>query len=163
MRFPRTIRLDGSDLQTFAPVAEPGELAVSGAFAFAGLAEDAIVGPVRQAFANGFLGTGSWGWSTFVAVAEIDDAAYDGVVQALAGHFVETYGAPDIAAALPAARAEAEFAAGLCDHPVNTLIVVQREIGADGMVERFRTVDAAAARFGQPRVWDIVAEDGDDG
>ncbi len=157
IRFPKTIRMDNSDLKVFSHAATPDEWAVSGAFAFADLPDDALTGKTKQAFANGFLGTGSFGWSTFVCVAEISPAAFEGVVVAIADHFVTRYGAPDRAAALPRAREEAEFAAGLCDHPVNTLLCVERSLTEAGIVERFRTVRPAAAPSHAP-IWQIVED-----
>ena len=142
MRFPRTIRLDASDARVFAAAAAPGEWAVSGGFVFADRDPAALAGKERQAFAQGFLGTGSFGWSSLVAVAEIGFAEYEAVIEALAQHLLARYGAPDIAAARAAAREEAEFAASLCTHRVNTLIAVERSFGPQGIVERFRTVEA---------------------
>ncbi len=159
MRFPRTIRLDDSDGFTFPRAAEPGEWAVSGAFAFAGRDPAGIDGKDRQAFANGFLGTTSFGWSTLVAVAEMPDSAFDALVDALARHFVAHYGAPDLDAARPAAREETEFAADLCEHGVNTLIAVERSFGEDGIRERFRTVQPPRGQE-HAKIWEIVAEDG---
>jgi len=154
MLFPKTIRMDASDVQVFALAAEPGEWAVSGGFVFADMAPDAISGKTRQAFANGFLGTGSFGWSTFVTVAKITDLDYDAVIATLAAYLVAKYGAPDLGAALPAARAEAEFAAGLCEHPVNTLICVAREATEDGIREQFRCVETWRNGMHAP-VWTI--------
>ena len=135
MRFPKTIRFDISDSRTFERAAEPNEWAVSGAFAFADADPSEISGKRRQAFHNGFLGTASFGWSTLVTVAKIDPAQYQSVIDALAAHFVERYGAPSLAAAVPVARAEAEFAADLCDHDINTVLSVSRDYGDDGIVE----------------------------
>lgn len=161
MLFPRTIRLDNSDLQVFPQAAEPGEWAIAGAFAFADAFADhdavALTGKRRQAFANGFLGTGSFGWSTFACVTPISPAEYDGVVTAIADHFVAQYGAPDRAAALPQARIEAEFARGLCDHPEGTLLAVSRELTDDGIVERFRTVKPPSPDL-HTRIWEIVED-----
>ena len=89
MRFPRTIRLDASDERVFECAAAPEEWAVSGAFAFADLSLEALHGKAGQAFARGFLGTRSFGWSTLVAVAEIAPDELETVVEALARHFVE--------------------------------------------------------------------------
>lgn len=158
MRFPRTIRLDASDERVFDHAAAPGEWAVSGAFAFADGDPASLPAKARQAFRNGFLGTASFGWSTLVVVADIDEAAYDGVVAALAGHFVARYGAPSLEAALPVAREEAAFAAGLCEHPVNTLIAVEREVGETGIVERFHTIKPAREPQ-HARLWTIVEDE----
>jgi Family of unknown function (DUF6505) len=162
MRFPRTIRLDASDTRVFAQAAEPEEWAVSGAFAFANAPPEALTGKTAQAFARGFLGTRSFGWSTLVAVAEITPDELEAVIDALARHLVERYGAPSLAAALPAARAEAEFACGLCTHKVNTLLTVERELGPDGIVERFRAVEPGR---GSPhaKIWSLVPDHEDDG
>ena len=158
MKFPRTIRLDASDPHVFDHAAEPGELAVPGAFAFADLAPDDIVGKTRQAFANGFLGLESFGWSTLVAVAEVSDDDYQAAIRALADHFVDRYGAPDRESALAAARDEAAFAAELCDHPANTLLTVSRTFGDEGIVERVAAVERPGG--GDPaRVWEIVEGD----
>jgi Family of unknown function (DUF6505) len=140
LRFPRTIRFDASDERVFEPAAAAGEWAVSGAFAFADADPAGLVGKATQAFASGFLGTASFGWSTFVAVAEITQEQFEAVIDALARHFVERYGAPSPEAARPAARTEAEFAASLCAHPINTLLAVERAFGPDGIVERFRAI-----------------------
>ena len=157
MYLPKTIRLDNSDLQVFDRAAAPGEWAVSGAFAFADTHEDALTGKTRQAFVNGFFGTGSFGWSTLVFVAEAREADYESAVNALADHFVAAYGAPDRAAALPRAREEVNFAASLCDHPVNTLLAVRRDAGSDGIVERFRIVSPPADTL-HTKIWEIVED-----
>ena len=158
MRFPKTIRFDASDAKVFNRAAPPDEWAVSGAFAFSNADPEAISGKTRQAFANGFLGVDSFGWSTFVSVAEIDDAEYERVIDALADHFVEVYGAPDRAAARPAAEAEAAFAAGLCDKPLNTLLSVSREFGEAGIVERFHVIERQLEPV-HTKIWEIVEDD----
>jgi len=160
MRFPRTIRLDASDEHVFERAAAPEEWAVSGAFAFADAPPETLRGKAAQAFARGFLGTQSFGWSTLVAVAEIKPAELEAVIEALAHHFVERYGAPSIAAAQPAAEAEAAFAGSLCEHRLNTLLAVERTFGPDGIVERFRTIEPLR-RGSHARIWSIVP-DGDD-
>ena len=159
MRFPKTVQLDLSDWQVFDRAADPGELAVSGAFAFADADPETLSGKSAQAFRNGFLGLESFGRSTFVMVGEVDRAAYEAAIHGLAEHFVAAYGAPDLAAARPAAAEEAAFAAGLCEHPVGTLITVERSFGPEGIVERFRTVDRTADGD-HAKIWEIVADDG---
>ena len=56
----------------------------------------------------------------------------------------------------------AAFAASLCDHPVGTLITVERSFGPDGIVERFRTVDRRTDGE-HAKIWEIVADEGPDG
>ena len=153
MMFPKTIRMDASDTHAFQRAAEPGEWAVAGAFAFAEFGPDELTGKIRQAFRNGFLGTDSFGWSTFVSVAPINEVEYEALVGRLADHFVAHYGAPTREQALTAAREEADFAAGLCEHPVNTVLTVARELGPDGIVENFRIVESADDR--PATVWKV--------
>ena len=161
MLYPKTIRFDQSDEYVFERAANAGELAVSGAFAFQDTDPACWSGKRRQAFACGLLGTESFGWSTFVAIAEVKEADYQAMISRLAQHFLDRYGAPDRAAADAAARAEAEFAAGLCEHKVNTLLAVERELGDEGIVERFKVVSPPKRDLMAGKVWQIVAEDGD--
>lgn len=142
-RLLRTIRFDGTDEFVFERAAEPDEWAVSGAFAFAALDREAVTGKVRQAFSHGFLSVQSFGRSTFVCVAELDQLQRRDLERRLAQHFVEQYGAPDVESALPAAQEELQFIADLvADVPVNTVFVVRREFDEDGQIrEQFRTIE----------------------
>ena len=56
MKLLRTIRLDPSDTFVFEQAAEPGEWAVSGAFAFWNSDPGTLEGKARTAFRSGFLG-----------------------------------------------------------------------------------------------------------
>lgn len=162
MRFPRTIRLDQSDERVFSTAAQPGEWAVSGAFVFADADPIGLAGKERQAFARGFLGTASFGWSTLISVGEIGFVEYEEVVEALAQHLLSRFGAPDIAAAREAAREETEFAASLCSHRINTLIAVERSWEPQGIVERFRAVEMPR-EVPHATIWQIESEGGDNG
>ena len=153
MKFPRTIRLDESDSQVYENPADPGEWAVPGTFAFLDTDPAALSAKQRQAFGHGFLGTASFGWSTLVQVTEISDQEYQLVIDRLAAHLIEHHGAPDIAAALPAAREEASFAASICDHAPHTLLMLERELGKEGIVERFKVVRPNAADHDQIKLW----------
>ena len=138
MHFPRVIQLDDSDQRIYQPPARPGEWAVPGAFAFLGAEPERLEGKAREAFRHGFLGTRSFGWSTLVRIDDISDAAYAGVIERLAAHLMQHYGAPDLESARAAAQEEAAFAASICKHPLQTLLAVEREVGEEGIVENFR-------------------------
>ncbi|MFP6748660.1 MAG: DUF6505 family protein, partial [Alphaproteobacteria bacterium] len=136
-------------------------------FVFADADPASITGKQRQAFRNGFLGTGSFGWSTLVAVANIEESQYESVIDALADHFVAHYGAPGLDAARPVARDEAAFAASLCEHPVNTLLALDRthgdgNDGDEGIVEHFHVIEPRADT-GAVRPWEIVGDDHGEG
>ena len=143
MKFPMIIRIDQSDLYILDNPAQPGEWAVSGAFAFAGGDVDPanLDGADEIAFATSFMGTVSFGWSTFVVVQEVEAAEFEAIVDTLADYFMAHYNAPSRDAAMTAAREEANFAASLCDHPLGTLLGIERSIGNDGVTEQFRIVD----------------------
>ncbi len=135
------MRLDDSDTQVFERAAEPGEWAIPGAFVFSSLPQgSSLSGKRRQAFSSGFLGLASFGWSTLVKIGEMPERDYETLTNSLALHFVARYGAPDVASALPVARQELEFARSLCDHPVDTLIAVERTLDEEGIREKFRVV-----------------------
>ncbi|MGF1527626.1 MAG: DUF6505 family protein [Candidatus Competibacterales bacterium] len=139
-RLLRVVRLDDSDTQVYERAAAPGEWAVPGTFHFWDLPVDALQGKTRQAFAHGFLGLSSFGRATLVAVAPITPAELEAAAECLAAHLVEAFGAPNLAAALPAAREEIAFAAELCQHPPNTLVAVARQLDGDDIDEQFKVV-----------------------
>lgn len=160
MKLLRVVRFDDSDGRVFERAAEDGEWAVPGGFEFAGDTVDTLVGKRRQAFANGFLGLAGFGRSTFVAVASADEATRRRLAEALADHFVDRYGAPDRAAALPVAEEELAFAAELCgEYEPGTTLAVTRELGPDGVREAFRRV-AAAEPGAVQSIWSMFDEDG---
>src|SRR6266849_1214389 len=96
LRFPRTIRLDPSDTFVFERAAEPGEWAVSGAFAFWNTDPAKLEGKSRAAFRGGFLGIDSFGWSTLVQIVEAKPSDRANVVETLAQQLVTHFGAPDL-------------------------------------------------------------------
>ncbi len=150
MKVLRTIRFDVSDDHVFVNPAEAGELAVSGAFAFAGIDAQDISGKTRQAFANGWLGAETFGRVTLVAVTPIGEEELERITGQLSVHFVEIYGAPSIDAARAVAREEFHFMSELCaDHDDNTLLTLQRELTAAGVKESFRSIAAAPADLTQ--------------
>ncbi len=158
MKFPRTIRLDPSDVKVFPLAAEPGEWAVPGTVAVADAEPPSLCRKDQLAFKSGWLGTGSFGRSTMVQVVDITAEQYDEVVRMIADHLVSEYGAPDTDRALAAARDEAADAAGLCDHPVNTLLAIEREFTDDGISERVRAITPEPAGA-HTRVWEIVEDE----
>ena len=140
MNLLRTIRLDVSDTFIFDAAAEPGEWAVSGAFAFWAANPDEFSGKKRAAFRGGFLGVDSLGWSTLVQVVEATDADRAAVVETLALRLVEKFGAPDLATARRAAAEEVAFAASLAEQPKDTLVAVHRRFEDGEVREAFRTL-----------------------
>ena len=140
MKLLRTIRLDASDTFVFERPAEPGEWAVSGAFAFAHCDPASLRGKARTAFRAGFLGLVSLGRSTLVQIVEASEKDRRAVVEMLAAQLVAHFGAPDLAAAHLAAEEETSFAASLCDHSPGVLVAVTRSHENGTIREIFRTL-----------------------
>lgn len=141
MRLARTLRFDGSDERVFERPALPGEWAISGTFEFSNWTEDMLTGQRRQAFTNGWLGLDTFGRATFVATAKIEAAEYAALIERLAAHFVDAYGAPDIASARPVAEEELRYMRELCEeHDPNTLLIVSRRLVDAGVSETFRVI-----------------------
>lgn len=161
MKFLRTVRFDETDGRVYDRAAMAGEWAVSGAFAFAAADPAAVTGKLKQAFANGFLGLGSFGRSTFATVGEITEAELGAVRDVLAGHFVAQYGAPDPAAALPVAEVEIEFVRDLVEKvTINTVFTVLRRFDAEGEIrEEFRIIEAPRGVEQHGRAWTIDSDD----
>lgn len=161
LKLPRTIRLDPSDEFVFPLAASPGEWAVSGSFRFWDKDPALLAGKERQAFRSGFLGIASFGWSTLAVVSEASADEIEAATALLARQFVTHLGAPDTEAARAAAEEEIAFAASLCEHPVNTLIALQRSADENGVRERFRTLRKRDDILTPSRAFEI-AEDEDD-
>ena len=158
MKFPRSIRLDISDANAFPLAAEAGEWSVTGTFAFAHAEPAGLSNKEQLAFRNGWLGTDSFGRTTFVQVAEISDEQIESVVSNLAGHLADHYGAPDPESAVRAAREEAEDTAGLCDHPIGTMLGIEREFTDDSVAERIRVIPKQGDAM-HAKIWSIVEDD----
>ena len=150
MKLARAIHFDESDMNVFHSPARTGEWCISGGFEFSNWSEGDMTGKARQAFANGWLGLETFGRVTFVAVTQIEEAERAALETALAGHFVEVYGAPSAEAALPVAREEIAQMIELCDdHDANTLLTVARELSDAGVRESYRTIIAQEADMAQ--------------
>ena len=150
MLLARAIHFDESDRNIFHSPARTGEWAISGGFEFSNWTAGDLVGKARQAFANGWLGVETFGRVTFVAVTRIEPGEYAELVDRLAQHFVEVYGAPSAEAARPTAEEELAQMADLCaDHPPNTVLTVLRELTDAGIREQFRFIAANDAGLDQ--------------
>jgi len=156
MNLARAIHFDESDTLVFHSPARTGEWAISGGFEFSNWGEGDLAGKARQAFANGWLGLETFGRVTFVAVTKIEPAEFEGLVDSLAQHFVNIYGAPSVEAARPVALDELTHMVELCDgHDANTLLTVARELAESGVAEAYRVIEAPEAAL------DILAVHGE--
>jgi hypothetical protein len=156
MNFARVIRLDESDLEVFRAAAEAGEWAIPGTFAFSNWTEAELQGKPAQEFAHGWLGLTSFGRASVVAVSSITEAERAALVEILAFHFTEAWGAPNVEAARPVAEQEIDHMVDMCSgHPENTLIVVERSLSEAGVSDRFRLIPPQGASL------DVFAVHGD--
>jgi hypothetical protein len=148
MKLLKTIRADASDTFIFETAADPGEWAVSGAFMFANRDVAALSGKARAAFRGGFLGVGSFGWSTLVQVVSATETDRVAAVDMLAVWLIGRLGAPDLETARRAAAEEIAFTASLCDHAEGMLIAVSRRHESGELREAFRTLSPRAPAAG---------------
>ena len=110
------------------------------------IAEDDLTGKSRQEFAHGWLGLESFGRASVVAVTSITEAERAALVDILAFHFTEAWGAPHIDAARPVAEEEIAHMAQMCsDQAENTLMVIERELTPAGVKDRFRLIPPQGA------------------
>ena len=159
MKLARTIRFDPSDLNVFPAAAEEGEWALVGTFCFADIPPEALTGKVRQAFSNGFLGTGSFGFSTLVSIVNASEDDVARLTDEVARAFVDRLGAPDLQVARAAAIEEITFMAELCaQHKTGTLLTIQRQIGDKGITESFRSLSKADS-CAEQKIWTVVEDD----
>ena len=148
MKLARAIHFDESDQRVFHSPARTGEWCISGGFEFSNWSEADLEGRAKQAFSNGWLGAETFGRVSFVAVTKMEPVEHAALVQGLAQHFVDMYGAPSIDAARPVAEAEIAHMAELCDeHAPNTLLTVSRELTEAGVKESFRVIEPQEAEL----------------
>jgi hypothetical protein len=157
----RTIQLDASDSFVFEKPAEPGEWAVSGAFAFGRFDPANLRGKARTAFRAGFLGLNSLGRSTLAQIVEAGETDRRAAVDMLATQLVTHFGAPDDTTARLAAAEEIDFAASLCGHSSGTLVAVTRRLENGAIREEFRTLRPREGA-GHARAFEFVDVVGDD-
>lgn len=157
MKLLRTIRFDDSDTRVFDHAAQPDEWAVSGSSLFGDVRAEALTGKLRQAFANGFLGTATLGHATFVIVASTTEATADKMTSDLTRLLIERLGAPSLAEAESVAAAEVAFVAELCrELEVGRILAVSRSESDDGGIsEQFHLVDAPREVSHDIRLWGV--------
>ena len=160
MKLARTIHLDVSDSNTYLLPAEPGEWAVTGTFAFASSDLNSLTNKDQIAFRYGWMGTQTFGRSTFVQVTTIATEHYEETVRRLAAHIFESYSAPGMIDALAAARAEVDDMAKICEHRVGTLLAIQRMADDQSITERTRVITPPGEEF-HARLWAIDDDDND--
>ena len=139
MHLARAIHFDESDRNVFHTPARTGEWAISGGFEFSNWTEADLTGKARQAFANGWLGVETFGRVTFVAVTRIEPEELEGLIDRRALHYVEVYGAEEIA----------QMAELCADHAPNTVLTVLRELTEAGVREQYRFIEPSEAGLDQ--------------
>ncbi len=163
MRLLRAVRLDATDERVFPCAAADGEWLLPGGFLWPGVDPTSLDGKTRLAFRQGFLGIASWGFASFATAGKLAPGEFEGLRALLATQLVERAGAPDREAA-EAAAAEllADCAALARDLPRGALLAVERAIDptTGELRERFRKLEAPPGLHA--RVFEIVAEDGEE-
>ena len=140
MKILKTIRIDPSDLNVFNTPAKVGEIAVTGTFVFSDISYADLDQKEKLAFQSAWMGIGSFGYSTLVEVCEVEMTDLDQAVEKLAVYFVNKFGAPSIAAAIPVAQAELDYAASLCEFDEGTILAIVREESEGGIKESIRKI-----------------------
>ena len=140
MKLAKTLQIDVSDTHVFDRVAEVGEWAITGTFAYIDSDPSSWSSKKQLAFRTGWLGIGSFGYSTFVQTTVISTQQFTQTLQILAAYLNEEYNAPSQEAATMAARQELDDMANLCDHPPGTLLAIERTITEQNISEITRII-----------------------
>jgi hypothetical protein len=139
VKFLKAVRLDDSDdrvLDDEGGAAAGGEWVVSGGYAACDLAHGHRT--PRCHCDTTFVAAGTRRRCTIAEVADIEEAAYEQVKQALARHLLEDLGAPSAEAAATAAEDECAYTRELAESfPTEVWITVKREPTEDGVGERY--------------------------
>lgn len=157
-KFLRAIQLDVSDRMIYDSPAVPGEWVVPGSFTLWDIDPQRLSPKQRQVFEHAMLGTESLGWTTLAIVDTINLPEIEQVIQRLAQHLWINYGAPDLTEARRVAEEEVAFAMSLCDHPVDTVIAIQRHMTDEGVEETFRVVQTPHdIDHSRVKIWGVEA------
>lgn len=149
--------MDLSDAKVFDNVAPPGEIAIPGSFAFANKSYQDLTHKEKLTFGSSWLGLGSFGYSTFVQVAQAEPEELDTAVEQLASYFVREFGAPSVAEALPVAQEELNYALSLCDQELGQMLSIERGETDEGVNERINLIDPSALDgLHGIKTWEIV-------
>ena len=130
----RAVRLDDSDEQVFRAVgaARDGEWVVSGGYAVCAFDSAPQCDPACHCESS-FVAVGTRLRCTIAEVAEVDDAAMEEQVEALAWHLVKAWNAPSYEAARALAEEELRHTAEVCETLAPEVwITVKRRRGPEG-------------------------------
>jgi hypothetical protein len=158
MKLAKTIQLDVSDTHVFERPAEVGEWAITGTFAFVDSDPSNWSSKQQLAFRTAWLGIDSFGNSTFVQVVEMDTPEYEQAIQTLSTYLTDVYNAPSQEAAQQAAQQEIDDMVTMCDHPMGTLLSIERSIDEQGITEK-TSVMAPSGSTSHTKIWAIVEDD----
>jgi len=140
MKLAKTVQLDISDTKIFETPANVGEWALAGTFSFVDSNPDVWSNKQKLCFKTAWLGVGSFGYSTFIQTTTISPSDYEQLLDTVAKHLTENYGAPNQDEAKKAAKLEIDDMTTLCEHPTGTLLAIERNFSGDNIVERTRIV-----------------------
>lgn len=143
MKFLKAVRLDVSDEKVYAAdgAAQDGQWLVSGGYAVCDLASGGHRRPGCRCDSS-FVAAASLKRCTIAEVAEIDDATYRALIDAMVRHFVDHLGAPGEEAARAVAEEEAAYTADLCSgFDAGVWITVQRTPNEQGFQEHYKVFE----------------------
>lgn len=126
-----------------------------GAFCFLNDDASMLTGKRGQAFRSGFVGVASLGFTSLVQIAQADEDEVQEAIDRLAHQLLKHFGAPHIAAALPAAAAEIDDAAQACEHAPGTLLAIERERAGEDIIERLKIFTPSAGSHDGLKLWEV--------
>lgn len=154
MNLAKTVQLDHSDLHIFEHSAEIGEWAIAGTFSFVDSEPTTWSNKQRLSFQTAWLGIGSFGYSTLVQATAMSSAEYEHLVQKLAAHLTDKYMAPNLGAAIDAAKQEIGDMATLCNHSPGTLLAIERSMDGENIIEKTRVI-SGPSELKKIQVWTV--------
>ena len=154
MKLAKTIQLDDSDKKVYLTSAEQGEWAVTGTFLFTDIDPTSWNKKQQISFRDGWLGTDTFGFSTFVQVSDFSEKQKDEVTHKLSAFIYETFNPPGMLSAFNAAEKEIHDMSSLCDHPIGTILSIKRELNDEEINEKIRIVNQKVEDIPVP-IWTV--------
>ena len=140
MKLAKIILLDDSDKKIYPQPSKHGEWAITGTFMFSNVDHNYWTKSEQIAFRDGWLGLETLGYSTFVQITSLSKKQKHIIIERIASIIHERFHPPSDQVAVEAATDELNDMIALCEHPIGTLLAINRELNEKDIQEKVRTV-----------------------
>ena len=154
MKLAKSVQLDKSDYNVFPLSANAGEWSLTGTFSFVDF-NPLNAGPKDQlAFKHGWLCTETYGRTSIVQVTSMSIEERTEILQSLTAFIFKHFDPPNETSAIRAAEHELMDMEDLCEHPLGTLLSIERTINENEINEKVTVIKKEDENL-HAKIWQI--------